>query len=60
MKLVVNNREFAIDADPKMPLLWALRDVIGLTGTNAGPRSLPINTFRENDLAIDDHGARRS
>jgi hypothetical protein len=56
----VNNREFAIDADPKMPLLWALRDVIGLTGTNAGPRSLPINTFRENDLAIDDHGARRS
>ena len=36
MKLVVNNREFAIDADPKMPLLWALRDVIGLTGTKFG------------------------
>jgi isoquinoline 1-oxidoreductase subunit alpha len=36
MNLVVNNREFAIDADPKMPLLWALRDVIGLTGTKFG------------------------
>ena len=36
MKLIVNNREFAIDADPAMPLLWALRDVIGLTGTKFG------------------------
>ena len=36
MKLVVNNREIAIDADPAMPLLWALRDVIGLTGTKFG------------------------
>ncbi|WP_314963477.1 (2Fe-2S)-binding protein [Bradyrhizobium cosmicum] len=36
MKLVVNNREITIDADPAMPLLWALRDVIGLTGTKFG------------------------
>ena len=36
MKLIVNNREFAIDADPAMPLLWALRDTIGLTGTKFG------------------------
>ena len=36
MKLIVNNREIAIDADPAMPLLWALRDVIGLTGTKFG------------------------
>src|SRR5512134_3418866 len=36
MKLIVNNREFAIDADPAMPLLWALRDVVGLTGTKYG------------------------
>lgn len=36
MKLVVNNREFAIDVDPAMPLLWALRDTIGLTGTKFG------------------------
>ena len=26
MKLVVNNREVTIDADPSTPLLWALRD----------------------------------
>ena len=36
MKLVVNNREVAIDADPAMPLLWALRDIVGLTGTKFG------------------------
>ena len=36
MKLTVNNREFTIDADPAMPLLWALRDIIGLTGTKFG------------------------
>ena len=36
MKLMVNNREVTIDADPAMPLLWALRDLIGLTGTKFG------------------------
>jgi isoquinoline 1-oxidoreductase alpha subunit len=36
MKLIVNNREVTIDADPAMPLLWALRDIIGLTGTKFG------------------------
>jgi len=36
MKLNVNDREVTIDADPAMPLLWALRDVIGLTGTKFG------------------------
>jgi Aerobic-type carbon monoxide dehydrogenase, small subunit CoxS/CutS homologs len=29
MKLIVNNREITIDADPAMPLLWALRDDTG-------------------------------
>ncbi|QOZ77933.1 (2Fe-2S)-binding protein [Bradyrhizobium sp. CCBAU 53351] len=36
MKLTVNSREVAIDADPAMPLLWALRDIVGLTGTKFG------------------------
>ena len=31
--LSVNGREHALDVDPEMPLLWALRDVLGLTGT---------------------------
>jgi isoquinoline 1-oxidoreductase alpha subunit len=26
----------AVDADPAMPLLWALRDLLGLTGTKFG------------------------
>jgi isoquinoline 1-oxidoreductase alpha subunit len=36
MKLNVNDRELVIDADPAMPVLWALRDIIGLTGTKFG------------------------
>lgn len=36
MKLTVNNRAYEIDADPEMPLLWVLRDLIGLTGTKFG------------------------
>ena len=32
----VNGTDRSIDADPQMPLLWAIRDVIGLTGTKFG------------------------
>src|SRR5262245_15142927 len=31
--LKVNGQEYTITADPDMPLLWALRDLLGLTGT---------------------------
>jgi isoquinoline 1-oxidoreductase subunit alpha len=34
--LKINNKNVTIDADPKMPLLWAIRDVVGLTGTKYG------------------------
>lgn len=34
--LKVNNKSYKIDADPKMPLLWAIRDLVGLTGTKYG------------------------
>jgi len=34
--LKVNSKEYAIEADPKMPLLWVIRDLIGLTGTKYG------------------------
>jgi len=33
MTLTVNGQEFAVDVDPDTPLLWVLRDVLGLTGT---------------------------
>jgi isoquinoline 1-oxidoreductase alpha subunit len=34
--LKVNGKEHRVEADPEMPLLWALRDVLGLTGTKYG------------------------
>jgi isoquinoline 1-oxidoreductase alpha subunit len=36
IKLKVNGEAREIDVDPEMPLLWALRDVLGLTGTKYG------------------------
>jgi len=36
MKLLVNGKEHEIDAPADMPLLWALRDLVGLTGTKFG------------------------
>ena len=36
ISLTVNGRRHTIDASPEMPLLWALRDKIGLTGTKYG------------------------
>lgn len=36
MKLRVNGKPRSIDVQPDMPLLWVLRDVIGLTGTKFG------------------------
>jgi len=36
VRLIVNGTEREIDADPQMPLLWALRDVLGLRGTKFG------------------------
>jgi isoquinoline 1-oxidoreductase subunit alpha len=34
--LTVNGRKRSVDVDPDMPLLWVLRDVLGLTGTKYG------------------------
>jgi isoquinoline 1-oxidoreductase alpha subunit len=36
LTLKINKKEYTIDADPKMPLLWAIRDLVGLTGTKYG------------------------
>ena len=32
-ELLINDTAYSLEADPKMPLLWALRDLLGLTGT---------------------------
>lgn len=34
--LQINGQKHQIDVDPEMPLLWAIRDIIGLTGTKFG------------------------
>ncbi|MDB4964978.1 MAG: Isoquinoline 1-oxidoreductase, alpha subunit [Myxococcales bacterium] len=36
IRLRVNGVDRTVDADPEMPLLWALRDILGLTGTKYG------------------------
>ncbi len=36
MKLTVNGTEHEVDAPDDMPLLWVLRDLLGLTGTKYG------------------------
>src|SRR6478736_4018988 len=35
-KLQVNGKAYNLDIEPEMPLLWALRNEIGLTGTKYG------------------------
>ena len=34
--LLVNNMQYGVDVEPDTPLLWVLRDSVGLTGTKYG------------------------
>ena len=36
MRLNINGRTHDVDVDPNTPLLWALREQVGLTGTKYG------------------------
>ncbi len=36
IKLNVNNKNYSVNVDPDTPLLWVLRDQLGLTGTKYG------------------------
>ena len=36
VSFTVNDKRVSVDADPKTPLLWVIRDHIGLTGTKYG------------------------
>ncbi len=35
-KLNINGKDTLVDADPATPILWALRDTLGMTGTKFG------------------------
>jgi len=36
LTLTINNKNYTIDTTTDMPLLWAIRDLVGLTGTKYG------------------------
>ncbi len=36
VSLNINGKEHVLDVDEDMPLLWAIRDIVGLTGTKFG------------------------
>ena len=36
MELQINGKAVSADAEPETPLLWVLRDVLGMTGTKFG------------------------
>jgi isoquinoline 1-oxidoreductase alpha subunit len=36
IQITINGQQKQIEADPNMPLLWVIRDLLGLTGTKFG------------------------
>lgn len=36
LKLTINDKQYDVDADPNMPILYVVRDLLGLTGTKFG------------------------
>lgn len=55
MKLRINGVDRDIEVDPDMPLLWVLRDVLGLTGTKYGCGEALCGSCT---VHIDDYAAR--
>jgi isoquinoline 1-oxidoreductase subunit alpha len=35
-QLLINKKTYTVDVDMQMPLLWVIRDIIGMTGTKFG------------------------
>ena len=52
--VAVNGSEHRVDADPEMPLLWMLRDLLRLTGTKygCGIGACGACTVHENGVAV--------
>ena len=36
MKLIVDGKDHVVEVEPEMPLLWVLRDELGITGPKYG------------------------
>jgi isoquinoline 1-oxidoreductase alpha subunit len=55
MKLRINGIDREVEVDPGMPLLWVLRDVLGLTGTKYGCGEALCGSCT---VHVDDHAVR--
>ena len=55
MKLRINGADRDVDVDPEMPLLWVLRDILGLTGTKYGCGEALCGSCT---VHLDDHAVR--
>lgn len=52
--LIINTKPYTVEADPQMPLLWVLRDLLDMTGTKfgCGVNSCGACTVLFNDKAM--------
>lgn len=55
LRFELNGRPVSLELDPAMPLLWALRDALGLTGTKYG---CGIGACGACTVHLDDEAAR--
>ncbi len=55
MKLRISGADRDVDVDPEMPLLWVLRDILGLTGTKYGCGEALCGSCT---VHLDDHAVR--
>lgn len=54
-QLSVNNKTVSVEAEPDMPLLWVLRDILDLTGTKFG---CGVSACGACTVLINDHAMR--
>ena len=40
MDVTINGKTYQVEAEPDTPLLWVIRDELGMTGTNMAAASL--------------------
>jgi isoquinoline 1-oxidoreductase subunit alpha len=52
LDLQINGKAVTVDAEPEMPLLWVLRDLLGMTGTKFG---CGVGECRACTVRIDGH-----
>ena len=54
VELQINGKPQVVDAEPEMPLLWVLRDLLGMTGTKfgCGVAACGACTVRVDGLAV--------